>query len=53
MTISMRRVRPDDSDLLKRVRLAALLDTPSAFASTYTAESQATDERWAVLADER
>jgi len=53
MTISTRRVRPDDSDLLKRVRLAALLDTPTAFASTFAAESQATDERWAALAEQR
>jgi RimJ/RimL family protein N-acetyltransferase len=53
MTISTRRIRPDDARLLKRVRLAALLDSPSAFASTFERESKATDERWDELATER
>ena len=45
MAISTRRIRPDDGALLREVRLAALLDTPSAFASTHGAESQNSDER--------
>ena len=53
MAITTRRIRPDDGPRLKRVRLAALLDTPSAFGSTYEAESRNTDGRWAELADER
>lgn len=53
MTILIRRVLPGDAQLLKRVRLAALLDEPSAFGSTYAAESEAPDERWADLARER
>lgn len=53
MAISTRRIRPDDGPRLKRVRLAALLDTPSAFGSTHAAESHNTDERWAELAAER
>jgi len=53
MGITTRRVRPDDAELLKRVRLAALKDTPSAFASTYEAESGNSDRRWVELATER
>lgn len=53
MQITTRRVRSDDGPLLKRIRLAALADTPSAFASTFEAESQASDERWSSLARER
>lgn len=53
MQITTRRVRSDDGPLLKRTRLAALADTPDAFASTLEAESQASDERWSSLARER
>ncbi len=53
MAISTRRIRPDDGQLLKKVRLAALLDTPSAFGSSHAAEVQNSDERWVELAAER
>jgi len=53
MTITTRRVRPDDVHALKRVRLAALLDTPSAFAMTHEEESGYPDDRWATSAVER
>ena len=53
MAISTRRIRSDEGDLLKRVRLAALLDTPSAFGSTYEAEAPQSDDRWNELAAER
>lgn len=46
MTV-VRRVRPGEAATLRRVRLAALKDTPSAFGSTYAAESLRGDEEWA------
>jgi RimJ/RimL family protein N-acetyltransferase len=53
MAISTRRIRPGDGALLKRVRLSALLDTPSAFGSTHAAEAPQGDERWAEFAAQR
>ena len=53
MSVAVCRVRPGDASVLKEVRLAALLDAPSAFGSTYAAEVTRTDEHWmhrAVLA---
>ena len=44
--ITVRRVRADEVDAFRRVRLAALLDTPSAFGSTHAAESQMSDDEW-------
>lgn len=46
----MRRVRSDDGALLKRVRLAALLDTPSAFGSSHADEAVRPDDEWDVRA---
>jgi GNAT superfamily N-acetyltransferase len=46
----VRRIRADDAALLKRVRLAALLDTPSAFGSTHAAEADRPDREWEVRA---
>jgi GNAT superfamily N-acetyltransferase len=40
------RVRPGDASVFKEVRLAALLDTPSAFGSTYADEVTRTEEHW-------
>jgi GNAT superfamily N-acetyltransferase len=48
--ISVRRIRPDDAALLERVRLAALLDTPSAFGSTHAAESGRPVAEWEARA---
>jgi GNAT superfamily N-acetyltransferase len=44
--ISVRRIRPDEGGLLRGVRLAALLDAPSAFGSTHAAESDRPDAEW-------
>ena len=46
MSVGLSRVRPEDAPILKEIRLAALLDTPSAFGSTYAAEVVWTDEQW-------
>lgn len=53
MTTSTRRIQPGEGGLLRRVRLAALLDTPSAFGSSYEAEAPQSDQRWAELAAQR
>ena len=44
----MRRVEADEVEVFRRVRLAALLDTPSAFGSTHAAESAMSDDEWAA-----
>jgi GNAT superfamily N-acetyltransferase len=45
--IVVRRIRPDEADSLRNVRLAALADSPSAFGSTYAGESSLTAKNWA------
>jgi len=45
-----RRVTPADTVRLKRVRLAALQESPSAFGSTYAAESGRPTDEWAERA---
>ena len=42
----VRRIREDEGQSLRAVRLAALADAPAAFASTYDAEAQFVDEVW-------
>jgi len=44
--VVVRRVTPADGALLRDVRLRALQDTPSAFASTYAAEATLTAAEW-------
>lgn len=50
MAVTVRRIRPTDGALLRRVRLAALADTPSAFAKTHAEESTYADEEWSSRA---
>lgn len=52
MAIIVRRIRPADTALLRRIRLAALLDTPSAFAKTHEEESTYPDSLWAARAED-
>lgn len=42
----IRRVRPDDWEGLRTVRLAALLESPTAFATRYDEAVQYSDELW-------
>lgn len=44
--VLVRRVDPGDGSLLRRVRLAALHDAPSAFGSTYEAEAVRPESEW-------
>lgn len=50
MPASIRRISSGDGDLLRVVRLTALLDSPSAFGSAYAAEARLTAEDWSVRA---
>jgi GNAT superfamily N-acetyltransferase len=44
--VSVRQAKPDEWELMRDVRLAALRDAPGAFASTYAREAQYTEEQW-------
>ena len=44
--VRVRRIRPDDAEQLRATRLAALLDTPSAFAKTHAEEVEYPPEAW-------
>ena len=46
----MRRIRPDEGDALRSIRLAALVDTPSAFGSTHAAEVDLPPVHWSARA---
>ncbi|HWC37939.1 MAG TPA: GNAT family N-acetyltransferase [Acidimicrobiales bacterium] len=46
----VRRIRPDEGDRLRDIRLRALRDAPSAFASTFEAESTRPPAAWAERA---
>ena len=48
--VTVRRVRADEGPVLKAVRLAALLESPSAFGSTHAAEVAQPDRHWASRA---
>src|SRR5579872_3204529 len=47
MSIVVRRIQPDEVETYRRVRLAALSDSPAAFGSTYAKEQLLTDDEWA------
>jgi GNAT superfamily N-acetyltransferase len=44
--ISIWRIKPEDGDILRHLRLAALSDAPFAFASTYTDKSARSLVEW-------
>jgi hypothetical protein len=44
--VTVRRVRADEGPVLKAIRLAALLESPSAFGSTHAAEVDQPDDDW-------
>jgi GNAT superfamily N-acetyltransferase len=44
--VVVREISPDDWELLRKVRLAALLDAPYAFGSSYAREAPFTREQW-------
>ena len=44
------RIQPGDADVLRQVRLAALLDAPSAFGATSAEESARSPKEWAERA---
>ncbi|MDE3203075.1 MAG: GNAT family N-acetyltransferase [Acidobacteriota bacterium] len=48
--IVVRRVRPGEGDSYRQVRLAALAESPAAFASTYARESSLTAQDWSERA---
>jgi ribosomal protein S18 acetylase RimI-like enzyme len=48
--VTIEQLSPHVAMHLKRVRLTALKDTPSAFSSTYARESQRSNEDWIKLA---
>jgi GNAT superfamily N-acetyltransferase len=56
--ITVRRVRPDEAELFRSMRLAALLDAPDAFTETYAEASARPADYWvervrqSVLAEE-
>lgn len=43
---TVRRVRADEGQLLRDIRLAALQESPTAFGSTYEAEASRADDQW-------
>ena len=49
--VEVRRITPADADVLRDVRLRALLDAPSAFGSTYAAEVDRPDAEWRQRAE--
>lgn len=52
MTFEVRRLRADETGLLRDVRLRALREAPASFATTYGDASAKPDEYWADMAAE-
>ena len=46
----VQRIQPDEGDVLRALRLAALTDAPTAFASTLASETDRPPEAWAARA---
>lgn len=53
IVVETRRIQRDEGDLLRQTRLAALLDSPSAFASLHADESDRSIAQWSELAKDR
>jgi ribosomal protein S18 acetylase RimI-like enzyme len=51
--MEIRRLRADEADLLRDVRLRALADAPWAFGSSHAREREYAAERWQWFADQR
>jgi GNAT superfamily N-acetyltransferase len=51
--VHIRRIEPEDGDLLRGIRLAALLNAPSAFASLHADEANRSHAKWSELAEAR
>ncbi|HKW70341.1 MAG TPA: GNAT family N-acetyltransferase [Candidatus Dormibacteraeota bacterium] len=49
----MRRLKPEDWQLYRRIRLAALQEAPYAFGSTYAAEAGRPERSWRRTLDDR
>jgi ribosomal protein S18 acetylase RimI-like enzyme len=49
--MEVRRVRPDEWQALRDLRLRALAEDPDAFGNTYAEASQRTDAEWQAYAD--
>lgn len=48
--VTIRRIRAGEGEILRRVRLSALADSPSAFSATLEAEEGRSDHEWAERA---
>ena len=53
IVVDIRRIKSGEGDLLRRIRLSALLDAPFAFASLHADEADRTPAQWSELADAR
>lgn len=49
--ISIRRIRPEEGQLYKEIRLASLQESPAAFSTTYASAISRTPESWNQQAD--
>jgi GNAT superfamily N-acetyltransferase len=53
MDVTIRRITPDDGELLADLRLRALADSPDAFSSTHAEASRQSADDWTDLARRR